>query len=298
MVKIATLFLSFIFVLVLVSTAQAEQNQRKFSVSFRPVSPQNDLASKKDFSEQANNGASPLSLIVSHGSVSYPMFSDYNGNGYYRKTKYWFDIDANQVVNYYIVFYLDDYDGHGWYTNDGFRSDVFTIKNGYSPEEGMYIENFYYSGYKQAKEAVKIELYSEDGKLRDTYGPTDNLDLSQIPAESPDFDIKENPFISTPTPEPTPTPDYGDNLGVTGNVVDADSGDNLSGAKASLKKQGEIVSVASSDEDGNFELTNLELEPGRYDLLVSKKGYRQKRLIVFLRKETGIEEVTIRLKKR
>ena len=298
--KIA-LILSFIFVLAVTVTAQAENQSRnrEISVSFMPVSPQGqgNLASKKDFSEQVDNGASALSLIVSHGSVSYPMFADYNGNGYYRKTIYWFDVDANQVVNYYIIAYYDDYDGYGWYTTDIDKSDIFTIKNGYSPEEGVYIESFYYSGYKQKTEGVKIELYSEDGTLMDTYGPDDNPDLGHVPIESQQYDIKGNPF-ATPTPEPTPTPDYGDNLGITGNVVDAESGGDISGAKATLKKDGEIVSAASSDEDGNFELTNLELEPGRYDLLVSKKGYRQKRLIVFLRKETGIEEVTIRLKKR
>ena len=299
MVKIATLILSFIFVLVLIPSAQmaqAEQNQRKISVSFRPVSPQGNLDSKKYFSEQADNGASALSLIVSHGSVSYPMFADYNGNGYYRKTIYWFDIDANQVVNYYVVYYLDDYDGYGWWTSDNFKSDVFTIENGISPEEGMYIESFFYSGYKQKTEGVKIELYTEDGTLMDTYGPDDNPDLGYVPIESQQYDIKINPFISTPTPGPTPTPDYGDNLGITGNVVDANSGDDIKGAKASLKREGEVITTASSDENGEFVLQNLELEPGRYDLLVSKKGYIKKRLTVFLRKETGTENVTIRLR--
>ena len=299
--KIA-LFLSFIFVLALVpiaQIAQAEQNQsREISISFRPVSPQGNLDSKKDFSEQTDNGTSAASLIVSHGSVSYPMFADYNGNGYYRKTICWFDIDANQVVNYYVVFYIDDNDGYGWYTTDNLKSDVYTLKDGYSPEDGVYLESFYYIGYKQKTENVKIELYTADGTLMDTYGPDDNPVLGNIKIEGKDYDIKINPFISTPTPEPTPTPDVGDNLGIIGDVVDADSGDDIKGAKASLKKEGEVITTASSDENGEFIFENLNLEEGRYDLLVSKKGYRKKRLTVFLRKETGTENVTIRLKKR
>ena len=206
MVKIARnlTLLSLLFVFVSIAqVSQAKNQSREFSVLFRPSSPQNDIASK-DFSEQADNGTSTASLIVSHGSVSYSTFSDYNGNGYYRRVVYWFDIDSNKKVNYYVIFYLDSYDGYGWYTSDGFKSDVYTM-NGYSPEDGIYMENLFWSGYKQEKEAVKVELYYEDGTLADTYGPDDNPDLSNIKVESIEYDVKGDPF-ATPTPSPEPSP--------------------------------------------------------------------------------------------
>ena len=72
---------------------------------------------------------------------------------------------------------MDDYDGYGWYTTDNLKSDVYTIGD-YSPEDGIYLTSIYWMGSKEAEEAVKIEVYFEDGTLADTYGPDDNPDLS------------------------------------------------------------------------------------------------------------------------
>lgn len=297
MVKIAknatllSLSLLFVFVFVLIPIAQAKQNQSR-EISFKPVkASQNnlDFASKKDFSEQADNTAS---LIISHGSVSYGTFSDNNGNGYYRKTTYWFDVDSNKVVNYYAVFYIDDYDGYGWYTTENLKSDVYTI-NGYSPDDGIYLTSIYWMGSKEAEEAVKIEVYFEDGTLADTYGPDDNPDLSHIKIESIDFDVKRNPFIN-PTPAPTPTPTT-DDAKITGYVVN-NGGDSIIGAKVVARKEGEVVANTSSDENGEFTIEGLN--PGEYDLRVSKKGYRSKTATVTIKEDYGNEKIIIQLRKR
>lgn len=294
-VKNSTLLsLLFIFVFVLIPIAQAKDQPREFSISFKPVKPVKPF-NNLDFSEQAeDNGTNTASLIISNGSVSYIMFADHNGNGYYRKTIYWFDVDASKKVNYYVQFYFNNNEGYGWYTNDGLKSDVYTITDGYSAEEGIYMEVLFWFGSKEATKGVKVELYYEDGALADTYGPDDNPDLSNIKVESIEYDVKKDPFINpTPTPTPTPTPD--DGAKITGYVVDK-NGDSIGNAKVIARKEGETIATVSSDENGEFVLENLN--PGGYNLAVTKKGYRRKIVTVTIEEDGGDEKIVIQMKKR
>lgn len=293
--NLTLLSLSLLFIFILIPIAQAKKDQsREFSISFKHAksssqsSPQNNF----NFSEQADSGTNTASIVVSHGSVSYTIFSDNNGNGYYRKTTYWFDVDSNRKVNYYVQFYLNNNEGYGWYTNDAYKSDVYTA-NG-SGDEGIYMENLYWMGYKEATEGVKVELYYEDGTLVDTYGPDDNEELGHVKIESIEFDVKKNPFTTTPNPTPTPTPDDVA-AKITGYVVN-NEGDSIIGAKIVARKDGETIATVSSDENGEFVLENLE--PAEYNLQVTKKGYRKKIVTVTIEEGGSDEKIVIELKKR
>ena len=295
--KIATLillFLSFILVLVLGPTAQIAQANELQETSFSFELPPNQAA--KEFSKEVNSsdsGTVTTTVIVFNAKVK--RITDKNGNGFYSKIQWFADIDAEESTNVWVQVYAKDGNDTNYWTSDSMKSPVFTIQEGYDPEEGITFSTLFYSGYDNLTRDTKIEVYYEDGRLAATFGPEDDIDFKENPAESLEYDVKGNPFTS-PTPSPTPTPDDGSQPKIKAHVVDASTGDDISEAKATLKKDGEVITTASSDKNGKFILKNLET--GRYDLQVTKKGYRKKFLIVTIDEDTGTERVTIKLKKR
>lgn len=214
MVKIVTLILSilsFVFVLVLAPIVRATEQPPEFSVSFRSTPEPNDKkeTSPKDFSEQAENGTTTASLVVSGTAVSFGN-KDFDKDGYPHELSIFFDVDSTGKTKYYAVFYINFYGD--WFTTDNDKSDVYTI-DGYDPEEGIYTDFYFFSGYDPMTMSIKVEIYREDGQLACVYGPDDNT--SDIKFESVEYDKKEDPFIATPTPTPTPTPCEPDTISVS-----------------------------------------------------------------------------------
>ena len=129
------------------------------------------------------------------------LLKDDDGDEYYPKLTFKFDLDVNKTTNYYIVFYLNLYGD--WFVID--ETAVYTLEEGYSSEEGVWdLDLYFIAGYEPKKIKTKVEVYSENGDLLATYGPDDDPDLKDIPVEADDYDIKEDPFVTTPTPTPTP----------------------------------------------------------------------------------------------
>ena len=289
-VKIATLillFLSFIFVL----TPTVQANTRQFLSSFEIVSPKE--TAEKEFKTNNNSDGTVTTKVVVY-NVKVNLKTDNNGNEYYSKVQWLFDIDAEEPTNVYVIVYFKDENDSipdYWLTGDGMRSDIFTLV-GYESEDEVAHSVLFYMGYNKEKTDRKIEVYYEDGRLACTYGPDDDPDLKGIPAESIEYDIKEDPFaVSTPTP--TPTPD--DGAKITGYIVN-NGGNNIANAKVVARKDGETISTASSDLNGEFVLENLE--PGEYGLRITKKGYRSKTITITIEEDGGDEKIVIQMKKR
>ena len=292
--KIATLILSFllfIFVSALVSAGQIALADEMFSFDNLP----NKKENTKEFSKEATDGSGSVTTRVIVYNAKVKRITDKNGNGFYSKIQWFADIDAEETSNVYVWVYAKDGDDTDYWTSDGMKSPVFTIQGGYDPEEGITFSTLFYSGRNKESRNTRIEVYYENGDLACTFGPDDDPDFKENPAESLEYDVKENPFTS-PTPSPTPTPDDGDQPKIKVHVIDANSGDDISGVKARLKKDEEVITTASSDSHGKFELTNLE--PGHYDLHVFKKGYGKKFIFVNIDGNTGTERATIKLVKR
>lgn len=285
-------FLAFIFVLILAPVAQAENQTPEFSVSFKMSNNSVEKYEKRYSVVESESGTS--TVLVSNAIALF--LRDNDGDEHYPKLTCRFDLDTNEATNYYVVSYLDFNDGYGWFIIN--ESSVYTLDKGYSPEKGVLdLDIYFISGYGRMEVSVKVEIYREGGSLAATYGPDDDPDLKNIPAESADYDVKEDPFANyTPTPTPTPTP----NPKIIGHVVDKDDND-ISDAKATLKKNGEIIATASSDENGEV-VFSVE-HPGQgihtsYDLIVTKKGYRRKFVSVPVVGGETETKVTIKLKKR
>ena len=291
MVKIARnltlLSLLFVFVFFIGNNVIANERQRYSLIEI--VSPNNNL--NPDFLKEENNsgyGTTTAKVTVFNAKVS--LNTDNDGDEYYPEVSWFIDIDSAEPTNIYVIIHIYDGDVDYW----TIKSDIYTLM-GSSPDEGVTTSSNYYFGFDKMTTERFVEVYYADGRLACTFGPDDDPDLGGIPIESQDYDIKGNPFatsIPTPTPAQTPTPTP---PSIIGHTVDVD-GNGISSAKAVLRKDGETIANVLSDENGDFEMENLEY--GTYKLYVSKKGYRKKSLIFFLREETGTEEVTIKLKKR
>lgn len=285
-------FLAFIFILALAPIARAEQPPiPEFSVSFNVT-----RANSGEKYSAVESGTSTI-LVVSNAMVS--LLIDNDGDEKYPKMTCKLDLDASETTDYYVIFYLNfSTYGGGWFTFDDLETDVYTLEKGYSPSEGLfYLDLYFISGYGSMEVDIKAEVYYTDGGLAATYGPDDDPDLKNIPVESADYDVKEDPFVNyTPTPTPTPTP----NPQIIGHIVDKDDND-ISDAKATLKKNGEVIATASSDENGEV-VFSVE-HPGQgihtsYDLIVTKKGYRRKFVSVPVVGGETETNVIIKLKKR
>ena len=206
MVKIVTLLpLLFIFVLALVPLvpiAQAEQAEQipGFSVSIRSSSSQNGETSPKEFSGRVIDNGTTTTFVVSGTAVSFGN-KDFDKDGYPHELSIFFDVDVDSdgEASYYAVFYLNFYGD--WFTDDNFISDIYSIENGYSPTEGIYLD-LYFFGYSPITMGIKVEIYQKNGSLACVYGPDDNT--SAIPFEGDNHDVKEDPFAVKPTPTPTP----------------------------------------------------------------------------------------------
>ena len=220
-VKIVTLFLSFLFVLGTVTVNVKAEQTPEFSVSFRSS---DSLSSQKYFSEQSeqDNGTNTVSLIVYNAMVNF--LKDDDGDEYCSKLTAKFDLDASKRVNYYAISYLN-LNGSNGYGYDWFMinsSDVYTLEEGYSPEEGILYLDMEVFGYgRLMKVSVKVEIYYEGGGLAYTFGPDDDPDLKNIMVESNDYDGKEDPFA--PSPTPTPAQCVPKNISVNPNILKLDN---------------------------------------------------------------------------
>ena len=194
--KIAALILPFIFVLFLTPNAQAQTQPPEFSVSTKMAHAQESMSA-------IESGTSTI-LVVSNAMII--LLRDDDGDEYYPKLTCRLDLDADKTTNYYVIFYLNFNDGSDiyWFTYDDLKTSVYTLEKGYSPEEGILdLDLYFISGYTPMKVQIKVEVYSENGDLLATYGPDDDPDLKDIQAEAADHDVKEDPFLATPTPTPT-----------------------------------------------------------------------------------------------
>ncbi|KKT20441.1 MAG: hypothetical protein UW04_C0030G0002 [Parcubacteria group bacterium GW2011_GWB1_43_8] len=236
-VKIVTLFLSFLFVLGTVTVNVKAEQTPEFSVSFRSS---DSLSSQKYFSEQSeqDNGTNTVSLIVYNAMVNF--LKDDDGDEYCSKLTAKFDLDASKRVNYYAISYLN-LNGSNGYGYDWFMinsSDVYTLEEGYSPEEGILYLDMEVFGYgRLMKVSVKVEIYYEGGGLAYTFGPDDDPDLKDIMLESNDYDGKGDPFAN---PAVTPTPTLCDPENISVNPTDL----------TLARKTSEDVTVTITDTDG------------------------------------------------
>ena len=169
----------------------------QFSVSLRPSE-----TSKKYFEQAEDTGTVTASLTVYNAIVL--LLKDNDGDEYYPKITVRIDLDATQKTNYSVVSYLNFKGGSGygydWFIID--ESDVFTLEEGYSPEEGIVdLDLEFISGYGRMKIDVKFEIYYEDG--------------------GDDYDTKGDPFA--PSPTPTPTPCEPENVSVNPNTLKLDN---------------------------------------------------------------------------
>ena len=202
MVKIVTLLpLLFIFVLALVPLvpiAQAEQAEQipGFSVSIRSSSSQNGETSPKEFSGRVIDNGTTTTFVVSGTAVSFGN-KDFDKDGYPHELSIFFDVDVDSdgEASYYAVFYLNFYGD--WFTDDNFISDIYSIENGYSPTEGIYLD-LYFFGYSPMTMGIKVEIYRENGSLACVYGPDDNT--GAIPFEGDGYDVKKT-LSSPPQPQ-------------------------------------------------------------------------------------------------
>ena len=217
--KITTLILSFlvfVFILVLAPIASAEQHPiPEFSVSFN-----NHGTEKKDSKYSAVESGTSTVLVISNAMIY--LWKDDDGDEYYPKLTVKLDLDANKKTNFYIKAFLDENDGYGWFSTDtpGFDpSDLFTLEEGYSPNEGLMDIDWLFGGKSKKMINMKIEIYYENESLACAIGPDDDPDLKDIPIEGDDYDVKEDPFAAgTPSPSPTPTPCDPENISVNPNV--------------------------------------------------------------------------------
>ena len=189
----------------------------QFSVSLRPSE-----TSKKYFEQAEDTGTVTASLTVYNAIVL--LLKDNDGDEYYPKITVRIDLDATQKTNYSVVSYLNFKGGSGygydWFIID--ESDVFTLEEGYSPEEGIVdLDLEFISGYGRMKIDVKFKIYYEDGSLAGEFGPDDDPDLKDIPVVSDDYDTKGDPFA--PSPTPTPTPCEPENVSVNPNTLKLDN---------------------------------------------------------------------------
>ena len=199
MVKTVILILSFIFVLVPI--AQAEQTKTpEFSVSFHIADHTESQLGAKYEKKYSTDEIGTSTILVSNAMII--LLRDDDGDEYYPKLTCRLDLDADKTTNYYVIFYLNFYGD--WFTYDDIKTAVYTLEEGYSPEEGILdLDLYFISGYTPMKVQIKVEVYSENGDLLATYGPDDDPDLKDIQAEAADHDVKEDPFLATPTPTPT-----------------------------------------------------------------------------------------------
>jgi len=199
----------------------------EFSVSLRPSSSQNqnNETSKKYFEQAEDTGTATASLIAYNAMVN--LLKDDDGDEYCPQLTVKFDLDASKRVNYYVISYMNlnlngnndnDYD---WFMINS--SDVFTLEEGYSPDEGiLYLDMEVFGGYgRLTKVSIKIEIYYEDGSLAFKFGPDDDPDLKNIMVESNDYDGKEDPFA--PSPTPTPAQCVPKNISVNPNILKLDN---------------------------------------------------------------------------
>lgn len=281
-VKVIALILSFIFVVF--SSAWADE---RVSVNMRHVKGTGDGVDgyEKKYSAVLNtneNGTSTPSLIVYNATVW--LTEDHDGDGYYRKASYFFDIDTDgESVNYYTIVYIDENDGYGWFTSDNFKSDMYTLENGYSPEEGLYYDFWFTSDYSSTNWDIKVELYYEDGTLANTFGPDDDSDLSQNLVEGAGSDVKKDPFIPSSTPSPTPTP---------APTVDEIKLDSFELENRLILRKGKSIKISAEALSGGEAISDAEIEAEADNGVVTVSPS------VATTDENGLAEFTITARKK
>ncbi len=307
-VKIATLILSILsFVFVLVPNAQISQvsanEPRKASFSFEL--PSNQAQTTREFSKEANSDGTVTTKVVVF-NVKVCFKTDKNGNEYYSEVEWFIDVDAEAPTNIYVIVYYKNETfsiPDQWITGDGMRSDTFTLM-GDDPDEGVTTGVWFYMGYNKEKTDRKIEVYYEDGRLACTYGPDDDPDLKDIPAESQEYDVKGDPF-ATPTPSPEPSPYPTPTEPATGLVEDIEiSSTKLENGRLLLKTGGSAEVTAEALTSSGLDSVPLP------DVEVEAKGKGEKVSIspltaltgangratftITAKKKTGVSKVTFK----
>jgi MYXO-CTERM domain-containing protein len=109
------------------------------------------------------------------------VFSDRDGDGYYRFLRVRFDADT--IYNYSYVYaeiYLSA-DGTAW--EHLYSTQDFAVW-GSDPDDDYEVETELVSGYSTGQYDVLIELYDADtGELVDEFGPNESPDFSLVPLE-------------------------------------------------------------------------------------------------------------------
>jgi hypothetical protein len=109
------------------------------------------------------------------------VFSDRDGDGYYRYLRV--QLDADTIYDYSYVYaeiYLSA-DGTAW--EHLYSTNDFAIW-GSDPEDDYEVETELVSGYSTGLYDVLIELYDADtGELVDEYGPNESPEFSLVPLE-------------------------------------------------------------------------------------------------------------------
>lgn len=107
---------------------------------------------------------------------------DYDGDGFFTRLE--LDIDADTYyssADVFAVIYLS-LEGGPW--NELTETDIFSIF-GQSADDEYYVDSDLISGFPTGYYDVLIELYDDfDGSLVAVYGPSDDLDLFELPLES------------------------------------------------------------------------------------------------------------------
>jgi hypothetical protein len=107
---------------------------------------------------------------------------DYDGDGFFTRLE--LDIDADtyfQSADVFAVIYLS-LEGGPW--NELTETDLFSIF-GQSADDEYYVDTDLISGFPPGYYDVLIELYDDfDGRLVAVYGPSDDIDLFELPLES------------------------------------------------------------------------------------------------------------------
>jgi hypothetical protein len=141
------------------------------------------------------------SLKVAYGDswiyeATTDLFTDYDGDGYYRFLRVQFDADTIYTIAWvYAEIYLSA-DGTAW--EHLYSTKDFSIE-GTDPDDDYEVETELVSGYSTGRYDILIELYdTETGELLDEFGPNESPEFALLPLE----DSGRDGAVVVPPPGP------------------------------------------------------------------------------------------------